>query len=156
LEAFYAYKRLCGFIRERRVLAVQTRREKKLFTDKSMQTRAAMMANWIVPLWGEQNPKRLTVRMIDQAMMGVTSDLTKRPLAGATRNRILSVLLELYVHLIEEGHLRINPVRDVVRCNSYPEQPRSALPTMDVKVLFPDDHAKLKQSGVLKNTSALF
>jgi integrase len=110
-----------------------------------MQTRAAMMANWIIPLWGEQNPKRLTVRMIDQAMMGVTSDLTKRPLAGATRNRILSVLSELYVHLIEEGHLRINPVRDVVRCNSYPERPRSALPTIDVKSLFPDDRKELKR-----------
>lgn len=119
--------------------------KKKFYTDKSMQTRAAVMRNWIVPLWGKYNPKQLTVRIIDRAMMGVTSDLTKRPLAGATRNRILSVLSELYVHLIEEGHLRINPVRDVVRCNSYPERPRSALPTRDVKTLFPEDHAELKR-----------
>jgi site-specific recombinase XerC len=111
--------------------------KKKLFTDKSMKTRDAVMQNWIVPLWGECNPKLLTVRMIDQAMMGPTSGFTHRPLAGATRNRILSVLSELYIHLIEEGCLRINPVRDVVRCNSYPEQPRSALPTGEVKALFP-------------------
>jgi integrase len=119
--------------------------KKKVFTEKSMQTRDAVMRNWIVPLWGEQNPKRLTVKMIDQAMRGVTSDLTNRPLAGATRNRILSVLSEVYVHLIEEGLTRINPVRDVVRCNSYPEQPRSALPTGDVKALFPNDHNELKR-----------
>jgi integrase len=119
--------------------------KKKFFTDKSMKTRDAVMKNWIVPLWGDINPKRLTVKMIDHAMMGSTSELTKRPLAGATRNRILSVLSELYVHLIEEGHLQINPVRDVVRCNSYPERPRSALPTEEVKTLFPDDHAGLKR-----------
>ena len=119
--------------------------KKKLFTDKSMKTRSAVMKNWIVPLWGDYNPKRLTVQVIDKAMMGMASGLTKRPLAGATRNRILSVLSDLYVHLIEEGLLRINPVRDVVRCNSYPEHPRSALPTEEVKALFPDDRAALKR-----------
>jgi len=119
--------------------------KRKFFTDKSMETRSAVMKNWIVPLWGEYNPKRLTVKMIDQAMLGVTSKLTRRPLAGGTRNRILSVLSELYVHLIEEGHLRINPVRDVVRCNSSPERPRSALPLENMKVLFPDDKVELKR-----------
>jgi len=119
--------------------------KRKFFTDKSMETRSAVMKNWIVPLWGEYNPRRLTVKLIDQAMLGVTSKLTHRPLAGGTRNRILSVLSELYVHLIEEGHLQINPVRDVVRCNSYPEKPRSALPIAEIKTLFPDSHAELKR-----------
>lgn len=119
--------------------------KKKHFTDKSMLTRAAVMKNWIVPLWGTVNPKRLTVKMIDKAMMGAMSGLTRRPLAGATRNRILSVLSELYVHLIEEGLVRINPLRDVVRCNSYPEKPRSALPTEEIKKLFPSCRAELKQ-----------
>jgi len=119
--------------------------KKKFFTDKSMLTRAAVMKNWVIPLWGEVNPKRLTVRMIDRAMMGAASELTRRPLAGATRNRILSVLSELYVHLMEEGLVPANPVRDVVRCNSAPEQPRSALPLAEVKALFPGDHAELKR-----------
>ena len=119
--------------------------KKKFFTDKSMVTRTAVMKNWIVPLWGEYNPKRLTVQIIDKAMMGMTSQLTRRPLAGATRNRILSVLSELYVHLIEEGKIKFNPVRDVVRCNSSPEHPRSALPTGEIKTLFPNDHVELKR-----------
>ena len=120
--------------------------KRKLFTDKSMKTRDAVMKNWIVPLWGENNPKRLTVKMIDKAMMGTTSKLTKRPLAGATRNRILSVLSEMYVHLIEEGHLRINPTRDVVRCNSYPERPRGVLLLADLKKLFPENYTELYKS----------
>ena len=119
--------------------------KKKFFTDKSMLTRSAVMKNWIVPLWGECNPRRLTVKMIDQAMYGATSELTRRPLAGTTRNRILSVLSEMYVHFIEEGLARINPVRDVVRCNSAPENPRSALPLGEIKALFPDGHAELKR-----------
>jgi len=118
--------------------------KKKYFTDKSMLTRAAVMKNWIVPLWGDINPKRLTVKLIDHGMMGATSDLTHKPLAGATRNRILSVLSEVYVHLIEEGKLRVNPVRDVIRCCSAPEQPRSALPLAEVKALFPEARTELK------------
>jgi len=119
--------------------------KKKFYTDKSMTTRNAVMKNWIVPLWGDINPKKLTVKMIDTAMMGATSGLTKNPLAGATRNRILSVLSEMYIHLIEEEKLRINPVRDVVRCNSYPEHPMGVIPLADLKKLFPEDPAELKR-----------
>jgi integrase len=119
--------------------------KKKFYTDKSVDTRDAVMRNWVVPLWGDINPKKLTVKMIDQAMMGAKSEMTRRPLAGATRNRILSVLSEVYVHLIEEEKLRINPVRDVVRCNSYPEHPRGAIPLADLKKLFPEDHEELKR-----------
>jgi integrase len=119
--------------------------KKKFYTNKSMETKNAVMKNWIVPLWGDYNPKKLTVRIIDKAMMGTVSKHTERTLAGATKNRILSVLSELYVHLIEEDKLKINPVHDVVRCNSYPEKPRSALPTAEVKALFPVDHIELKR-----------
>jgi integrase len=119
--------------------------KKKFFTDKSMMTRNAIMKNWVIPLWGDINPKKLTVRMIDKAMMGATSELTKNPLAGTTRNRILSVLSELYVHLIEEEKLRINPVRDVVRCNSYPEHPRGVISLEDLLKLFPENYAELKR-----------
>jgi integrase len=119
--------------------------KKKFFTDKSMRTRAAVMRNWIIPLWGGYIPQRLSVRSIDQAMRGVTSGATRRPLAGATRNRILSVLSEMYVHLMEEGLTKHNPGRDVVRCNSSPDRPRNALLTGEVKALFPPDRAELKR-----------
>jgi integrase len=122
------------------------RAEKKIFfTDKSLKTRAAIMQNYIVPLWGEINPRRLTVKMIDDAMEGITSNLTKRPLAGATQNRILSVLSELYVYLIKEDKVKINPARDVDRCGSSPEHPRGAVPIATMKRLFPADHEGLKK-----------
>jgi integrase len=47
--------------------------KKKIYTDKSMKTREAVMKNWIVPLWGGCNPKRLTVQIIDKAKIGMTS-----------------------------------------------------------------------------------
>ncbi|MDR2941838.1 MAG: hypothetical protein LBV17_04515, partial [Treponema sp.] len=52
---------------------------------------------------------------------------------------------EMYVHLIEEGLVRTNPIRDVVRCNSSPERPRSALPVGDIKKLFPNNRVELKK-----------
>jgi site-specific recombinase XerC len=116
------------------------RAEKKIyFTDKSLATRTGMMQNYIVPLWGEINPRKLTVKTIDESMEGITSDLTGRPLAGATRNRILSVLSEMYVYLIGDGKIRYNPVRDVERCPSSPENPRDAL---SEQYIFSDGHRK--------------
>lgn len=122
------------------------RAEKKIyFTEKSLNTRAAVMRNYIVPLWGNSSPSKLTVKLIDTAMTGITSELTRRPLAGSTRNRILSVLSELYVHLIEEGNARINPVLNVTRCRSRPEHPRGAVSIAEMKQLFPADHEGLRK-----------
>jgi integrase len=122
------------------------RAEKKIyFTEKSLKTRAAIMKNYILPLWGEINPRKLTVRMIDTAMEGITSGLTNRPLAGATRNRILSVLSELYAHLIEEGKVKINPVLNVTRCRSKPERPRGAVSITTMKQLFPPEHDGMRK-----------
>jgi integrase len=122
------------------------RAEKKIyFTDKSLRTRTAIMKNYIVPLWGDVIPWKLTVRMIDLAMGGISSELTGRPLAGATRNRILSVLSELYVHLIGEDTAKINPVLNVTRCCSKPEHPRGAVSIAAMKQLFPADHEGMKK-----------
>jgi integrase len=117
--------------------------KKRVYTGKSMKTRAAVMNNWIVPLWGDRDPRNLTVRMIDGSMAGIVSGLTKRPLAGTTRNRILPVLSEVYQHLIAEGLARRNPVPDVVKCPQRPERPRSALPTAEMLALFPPGRAEL-------------
>jgi integrase len=122
------------------------RAEKKIFfTEKSLRTRTAIMRNYIMPLWGGINPRKLTVRMIDTAMEGIASELTGRPLAGATRNRILSVLSELYVHLVEEDKAEINPALNVTRCRSRPEHPRGAIAIATMKQLFPPDHEGMKK-----------
>jgi integrase len=122
------------------------REEKKIyFTEKSLKTRAAIMKNYVVPLWGDINPRRLTVRMIDTSMEGITSELTGRPLAGATRNRILSVLSELYNYLIGEDKAKINPVLSVTRCRSQPEHPRGAIAIAVMKQLFPADHEGMRK-----------
>jgi integrase len=119
---------------------------KKIYlTDKSLLTREGMVKNYILPLWGHINPKKLTVRAIDTSMAGIASGLTRRPLAGATRNRILSVLSELYVHLIEEGKIKANPVPQVIRCRSRPEKPRGAISIAEIKRLFPPDHEGMKK-----------
>jgi integrase len=83
--------------------------------------------------------------MIDSAMEGITSDLTNRPLAGATRNRILSVLSELYSYLIKEDVIKTNVVREVERCSSQPEHPRGAVSIAIMKQLFPADHTGMRR-----------
>jgi integrase len=119
--------------------------KKKFYTDKSMRTREANMRNWIVPMWGNYNPRKLTVKIIDESMTGIKSEHTERPLAGQTRNRILSVLSDLYVHLVAEGVVKYNPVRDVVKCPQTPEHPRDALAEEVMQTLFPKTHEELKK-----------
>jgi integrase len=122
------------------------RAEKRIyFTDKSLKTRQGILTNYIVPLWGKYHPKKLTVRIIDTPMMGITSEFTSKQLAGATRNRILSVLSELYFHLIEKGVVKTNSVVNVVRCRSRPEYPRGALSLEIIKKLFSESHEALKK-----------
>jgi integrase len=118
--------------------------KKKIYTDKSMRTRDANMRNWIIPLWGDIDPRKLTVKIIDDSMTGITSGFTRRALAGQTRNRILSVLSDLYAHLLSEGLVKYNPVRDVIKCPQAPENPRNALPLGEIRKLFPAGHDELK------------
>jgi integrase len=113
--------------------------KRRVYTDKSMRTRHAVMQNWIIPLWGGADPRRLTVKAVDDAMTGIASKLTGRPLAGTTRNRILSVLSELYQYLMSRGLARYNIVRDVTLCPQRPERPRSALSLAEMRALFPRD-----------------
>jgi integrase len=131
----------------------QKRAEKKNhFTDKSIKTRAAIMKNYIVPLWGETHPRRLTVKMIEDAMKGIISDLTGRPLAGATQNRIFSVLSDFYSYMLKEGLVKFNPVREVERCGAGPEHPRDALPTLEMAMLFPNVPEEVKHNILLPDT----
>jgi integrase/recombinase XerD len=116
----------------------------KLFTDKSLQMRCGIMKNYIIPLWGGIRPKKLTIKKIDHAMLGLKSDFTGRPLAGAARNRILSVLSELYRHFIEEGRVKTNPVAHVVRYHPNPRRSRGAITAAEMKKLFPPAHRDLK------------
>jgi hypothetical protein len=46
-------------------------------------TKDAIMKNWIVPICSKYNPKRLTVQIIDKAMMDAASELMHRPLLQA-------------------------------------------------------------------------
>jgi integrase len=129
------------------------RAEKKIFfREKSLKTRTAVMKNYIIPLWGNYHPKRLTVKIIDKSMAGISSQKTNKPLAGATRNRILSVLNELYIHLIEDGKIKINPTHNVVRCRSYPETPRNALTLDEMDKIFPGCREEIETKTLMPNT----
>jgi integrase len=124
------------------------------YTDKSIRTREANFRNYIIPLWGNCNVKRLTTRDIEDGITGLSSELTGRPLAGCSVNRVLSVLSDLYSYLVGEGVVRFNPVRDVERCSPYPEKPRSALPTVEIAMLFPGVTDEVRYNILLPDTHA--
>jgi site-specific recombinase XerD len=57
----------------------------------------------------------------------------------------LSALSELYVYLIEEDKVKINPALNVTRRCSRPEHPRGAVSIATMKQLFPTDHEGMRK-----------
>jgi integrase len=103
-------------------------------------------------LWGGLNVKRLTTQNIEEGIAGLPSRFTGRVLAGCTVNRVLSVLTDFYSYLVGEGIVRANPVREVERCSPFPEKPRSALPTVEMAVLFPGVTEEVRHNILLPDT----
>jgi integrase len=126
--------------------------KRRYYTDKSMRTRGDNFRNYVIPLWGERHVKRLTVEDIEDGIAGLPSVLTGKVLAGCSVNRILSVLSDFYSYLAAEGIVRINPVREVERCSPYPVNPRSALPTTEIGVLFPGVTDEVRHNILLPDT----
>jgi integrase len=122
------------------------------YTDKSMRTREANFRNYVIPIWGDCNVKRLTARDIDEGISKMHSRFTGRALAGCSVNRVLSVLTDFYSYLVSEGVVQGNPVREVERCNPSPEKPRDALPTDEMDSLFPGVIWEVKDNILLPDT----
>jgi integrase len=123
----------------------QKRQEGKKIShsEDSLKTKMSILNNRIIPLFGEYHPKKLTPKLIDDALMGLESEFTGRELAGDSLNRILSVLGELYQHLLQEGAVKYNPVKDIARFRIRRVRPRGVIPLADQEILFPKDHGEL-------------
>jgi integrase len=95
----------------------------------------ALVQNYIIPLWGNWPPQKLTIKNIDEKLFSLH-------IGDTTKNKIISCLSEIFIHLIEEGVCQRNPAKNIVRfCGQ--ESSRGVLSPEEMQRLFPENHAKL-------------
>jgi integrase len=112
-------------------------------TAKTLQTKNMIAKNYVVPLWGHLKPDKITIKIIDDALLKVKSYRNEKDLAFGTKNRILFVLSSIFVYLFEEGVVKSNPARNVRPFTTVPQNPRGILFKDELDRLFPETHEAL-------------
>jgi integrase len=112
-------------------------------TAKTLHTKNMITKNYVIPLWGCLEPDKITIKIIDDALLSVKSIRDQKDLAFGTKNRILFVLSSIFVYLFEEGVVESNPVRNVRPFTTVPQNPRGILFREELEKLFPETHDAL-------------
>jgi integrase len=112
-------------------------------TTKTLHTKNMIAKHYVVPLWGHLKPDKITIKIIDDALLKVNSYRDKKDLAFATKNKILFVLSNIFVYLFEEGVVKSNPARNVRNFSTVPQNPRGIIFKEELNRLFPETHEAL-------------
>jgi hypothetical protein len=72
----------------------------KNYTEKTLEYKRRLVKNYVIPLWGEYDPRDLDSKIIDDTLKGLVAVKTSKWLSGVTKNKILSILSALYINLI--------------------------------------------------------
>jgi integrase len=114
-----------------------------------LATRRSILNKWILPLWGEEEPAKLTARRVED-------DLIPLPLAGATKNKIASTLSIILADLAAQGVIDRNPMASMARFSRAPVTPRVVLSREDLARAYPVTHGELIQVWGSAMWGALF
>jgi integrase len=112
-------------------------------TTKTLHNKNMLTKHYIVPLWGRLKPNKITIKIIDDALLSVKSFKSQRDLSFGTKNRILFVLSSIFVYLFEEGVVKSNPARYVTSFTTVPQNPRGIIFKEELDRLFPKTHEGL-------------
>ena len=113
------------------------------FIDKTAENKAGIIKNYILPIWGDINPRKLTVRQIDTVLVNLCGTESGNPLSGSTKNRILTTLSDIYEFIQEEDRSVENVAKTVSRYSTAIINKRGRLSDPETAALFPEDHDSL-------------
>jgi integrase len=119
---------------------VERRRAKgAALSDKILGDYQAHITRYLDPLFGSADPRELTARQIDDALLRLKTP-TGRELTGATKRKILHTMSVILGDLAEQGIIQANPLLGVKPYSKAPTRPRQALPRPVLVRLFPASH----------------
>ena len=103
---------------------------------------AAHLANYLLPLFGDEEPAALTARAIDDAILAAPGR-NGRPLAPATKYKIVHTFSLILDDLTERGIIPRNPLAGVLPYSKRPVRERGTITPEHVILMFPDAHGDL-------------
>lgn len=124
---------------------VQRMRKKgHVYTRRYLETRQGYLDNYVIPEFGDDDPREITRRQIDDWLLSLgRASGGSKPLAGATKNKILYTIKIVFDDLIDREIVERNPVEGVRPYDKSPVKPRGALPVDALERLFPETHGAL-------------
>lgn len=114
----------------------------QLMSDRHLANQAAMLVRYILPAFGTRDPRELLGREIDDEIFALRRS-NGRPLASATKYKIVRAFSVLLEDLVGRGILERNPLAGVRPFSKRPQQPRGAIPRDVLQRLFPLGHGPL-------------
>lgn len=116
------------------------------YTDAYMSVRDGHVRNYIIPLFGHDDPRELSRRYVDDRLLEASrSGLYGKPLAPATMHKIVYTLNIVLDDLVDRGILDRNPVEGMAPYSKSPVKPRGAIPRAALAAMFPPGHGPLVQ-----------
>lgn len=110
--------------------------------EKTRAEYAAMVVNYLDPLFGAQDPRELTAKEIKAGIRDVQGKFGKA-LTTATKYKLIHVMSLVMQSLAEDKTIDSNPLLGVQPYSKAPEAPRGALPRSVLAKLFPEGHGPL-------------
>jgi len=114
------------------------RQKKRPLTDKSADIRNGIVRNYVIPLWGELRLTDLTVKNVDDALIGLDR------ISGGHKNIILNILDDIFMQAASaNGKILYNPIKDIMKFSRAIQHPRNAIPKDEMEKLFPESRERL-------------
>jgi integrase len=110
-----------------------------------LSVRQGHLDNYIGPLFGAEDPRALGGRQIDDTLLGAPRRHGRKPLAPATKYKIMYSFALVLADLRERGIIETNPLEGIKPYSKAPIAPRGALPRDALPKLFPTTHGELVQ-----------
>ena len=133
-----------GFFDTDGAWAVRMRAKGHSYVDKYLDTRQGHLDNYVIPEFGDTDPREIGRREVDDWLMRVRRKAGGgKPLAGATRNKILNSLAILFEELRDQGVIERSPIDGIRPYSKAPVSPRGSLPAHATELLFPATHGAL-------------
>lgn len=113
-------------------------------TVASLKIRQGHIVNYIIPLFGEWDIRKIRGVDIDQGILNVKGIFKGVPeLSRGTRAKLLYSIKLMFDRWVYDGLLTENPTNGIIKYAKAPENPRSSLPAEVCEELFPNSHAGL-------------
>jgi len=114
------------------------------YTDENLTKRQRHLDSYIIPLFGRDDPRTLTGRYIDDILLATPrASGSGKPLASATKYKIVNSFSFVLEDLRERGIISTNPLAGVPAYSKTPVSPRTAFPRDHLPILFPASHGEL-------------